>query len=75
MQFWNDELVKGGSGWFAGPDLTGADIQMSFPLEAAASRLKLGPEHSAVRAFLDRIYARPAYRRALEKGGLYELMG
>ena len=75
MQFWNDELVKGGSGWFAGPDLTGADIQMSFPLEAAANHVHLGPEHAAVRAFLDRIYARPAYRQAVEKGGPYELMG
>lgn len=75
MRFWNDELAKGGSGWFAGDGLTGADIQMSFPLEAAASRMHLGPEHAAVRAFLDRIYARPAYRRALEKGGPYELMG
>jgi len=74
MQFWNDELAKGG-GWFAGAGLTGADIQMSFPLEAAAGRVALGPDHAAVRAFLDRIYARPAYIRALEKGGPYSLMG
>lgn len=75
MQFWNDELVKGGSGWFAGTGLTGADIQMSFPLEAAAARVKLGPEHAAIRTFLDRIYARPGYIKALEKGGPYSLMG
>jgi len=57
--------------WFAGNELTGADIQMSFPLEAAASRAGLGPQYPRLSAFLARIHARPAYARALERGGEY----
>ena len=57
--------------WFAGNELTGADIQMSFPLEAAASRAGLGEQYPRLSAFLQRIHARPAYARALERGGKY----
>jgi glutathione S-transferase len=60
--------------WFAGADFTAADIQMSFPLEAAAARAPLVRQMPKLSAFLDRIQARPAYKRALEKGGPYELM-
>lgn len=73
MRFWADTLQTNGP-WFAGADFSAADIQMSFPVEAAASRVGLGPEHAALRDWLDRIHARPAYRRALETGGPYELM-
>lgn len=59
--------------WFAGSHFTAADIQMSFPLEAAAARATL-QAHPRIAAFLDRIHTRPAYRRALEQGGAYELM-
>lgn len=59
--------------WFAGPEFTAADIQMSFPLEAAAARAPLVRQMPKLAAFLDRIHARPAYQRALEKGGPYEL--
>ena len=48
-----------------------ADIQMSFPLEAAAARGGLEQGHPKAMAFLERIHARPAYARALEKGGPY----
>jgi len=58
------------TGWFAGTDFTAADIMMSFPLEAAASRMDLSG-HTNIRAFLDRIHDRPAYQRALERGGPY----
>jgi len=61
----------GDSGWFAGDELTGADIQMSFPLEAAASRGGLDGSRPRLVAFLERIHARPAYRAALAKGGEY----
>ncbi len=44
---------------------------MSFPLEAAAARAGLDQGHPKAMAFLDRIHARPAYARALEKGGPY----
>ncbi len=68
--YWETEL--GRSTWFAGEELTGADVQMSFPLEAAAARagIALGPR---VMQFLERIRARPAYRRALEAGGEFQL--
>jgi glutathione S-transferase len=57
--------------WFAGKEFTAADIQMSFPLEAAASRAGLDARRPKLFAFLDRIHARDAYKRALERGGPY----
>ncbi len=55
--------------WFAGAQLSIADFQMSFPVEAALSRgAKLG-DYPKLRAYKERMVARPAYRRALEKGG------
>jgi len=62
--------------WFAGDEMTAADVQMSFPLEAAAQRAGLtAATHPRLTAFLARIHARPAYRAALERGGPYALMG
>ncbi len=72
FMFLEGELSK--REWFAGADFTAADIQMSFPLEAAAARAPMVRQMPKLSAFLDRIYARPAYQRALEKGGPYELM-
>ncbi len=60
--------------WFAGPAFSAADIQMSFPLEAAASRGGLDEKRAKSWAWLKTIHARPAYLRALEKGGKYELL-
>jgi glutathione S-transferase len=57
--------------WFAGEDFTAADVQMSFPLEAAAVRAGLDASRPHLMAFLDRIRARDAYKRALERGGPY----
>lgn len=57
--------------WFAGNELTAADIQMSFPLEAAAARAGIGAGRPHIQAFVDRIHARAAYKRALERGGPY----
>jgi len=59
-----------GKEWFAGDALSGADIMMSFPIEAAAARGGLG-DRPNLKAFLARAHARPAYQRALEKGGPY----
>ena len=67
------EAELGRSEWFAGAEFTGADIQMSFPLEAAAARGGLEMGHPKAMAFLERIHARPAYARALEKGGPYQV--
>jgi glutathione S-transferase len=58
--------------WFAGQQMTAADVMMSFPLEAAVSRAGLGASRPATLAWLKKIHARPAYRRALEKGGTYD---
>jgi glutathione S-transferase len=69
MAFWEGELSK--NEWFAGDAFTAADIQMSFPLEAAAARGGLEQGHPKAMAFLERIHARPAYQRALERGGPY----
>jgi glutathione S-transferase len=60
--------------WFVGDAFSAADIQLSFPLEAAASRGGLGGQYPNLVAFLDKIHARPAYRRALERGGQYDFV-
>ncbi len=64
------ELAK--SAFFAGDDLTIADIQMSFPMEAIAARFPDPP--SRVKDFVSRIHARPAFKRALDRGGPYDIM-
>jgi len=68
-------MLLGRSTWFCGDELTAADIQMSFALEAAAVRANLKDDYSNLNAFLEQMKARPAYQAALEKGGPYELMG
>ena len=61
-----------GSEWFAGSSISAADIQMSFPLEAASARGGLdGKRHPRLQAFLERIHRRPAWQRALQRGGAY----
>lgn len=69
LDFMESELAR--DQWFAGPEFTAADIQLSFPLEAAASRAGLDVSRPRLMAFLGRIHARPAYQRALERGGPY----
>lgn len=59
--------------WFAGDQFSAADIQMSFPIEAAASRGGLDRRYPKLTAFLAAIHARPAYQRALAAGGEYKL--
>ena len=68
------DYMKDGLGsrkFFVGNDLTGADIQLLFVLEAAGGRLEPYP---ALVAYRDRMHARPAWVRGLEKGGPYQLM-
>lgn len=72
LDFMEGELGK--SDWFAGAEFSAADIQMSFPLEAAAARGGLDAKRPRLMGFLERIHARPAYRRAIDKGGPYELL-
>ena len=72
LDFMEAELGK--SQWFAGDQFTGADIQMSFPVEAAATRGGLDGSRPRLMAYLERIHARPGYQRALERGGPYGLL-
>lgn len=67
------ETELGRSEWFAGDALSAADIQMSFPVEAMAARAG-GAGQPNIARFLERIHARPAYRRALEKGGGFAIL-
>ena len=60
--------------WFTGDEFTAADVQMSFPLEAAAARAGLDGSRPNLTAFLRRIHARDAYGRALERGGPYDFV-
>jgi glutathione S-transferase len=63
------------TGWFAGIEFTAADIQMSFPLEAAAARGGLNTSRPQLMSFLQRIHQRPAYQRAIERGGEFSVPG
>jgi glutathione S-transferase len=72
LDFMEAELDK--SRWFTGNEFSAADIQVSFPLEAAAARAGLDSSRPKLMAYLDRIHARPAYQRALERGGEYALL-
>jgi glutathione S-transferase len=66
------EAELGKTQWFAGDAFSAADIQVSFVLEASAARGGLGENYPKLMAFLARIHARPAYVRALERGGQYD---
>ena len=63
------EAELGKATWFAGDAFSAADIQMSFALDAAATRSGLDASRPRLMAFLERIHAMPTYKRALEKGG------
>jgi glutathione S-transferase len=70
IAWWESELTR--APWFAGEEFTAADIQMSFPVEAAAARA--GVTFGAkLLEFLERIRARGAYPRALAAGGEFPL--
>jgi len=71
LDYLEGELHK--SEWFAGDAFSAADIQLSFPLEAFAVRGGLDAGQPKLWAWLQRIHARPAYQRALEKGGPFKL--
>lgn len=73
LTFMDNTLGK--STWFCGDELTAADIQMSFAVEAAEVRTILSADFPNLRRFLEQMRVRPAYRTALEKGGPYALPG
>ena len=72
LDFMESELGKGE--WFAGAQFSAADIQMSFPVETYRARGGLDEKRPRLMGFLKRIHARPAYQRAVERGGEYALM-
>ncbi len=69
LDFVESELAK--RPWFAGDEMTAADVMMSFPLEAARSRGGLDESRPATIAWLAKVHARPAYQAALAAGGPY----
>jgi glutathione S-transferase len=72
LDYMEAELAK--TTWFAGNEFTAADIQMSFPVEAAAARGGLDSARPKLMAFLERIHAMPGYKQGIEKGGPFALM-
>ena len=66
LTYLDNELAA--TGWFAGREMTGADIMMSFPLEAAAVRTNLRENYQNLACFLDKIHQLPCYKSAIEKG-------
>jgi glutathione S-transferase len=73
LDFMESELAT--RAWFAGEQFTAADVQMSFPLEAAVARAGLNASRPKLMGFLERIHARDAYQRALARGGPYAFAG
>ncbi|MFT5452417.1 MAG: glutathione S-transferase [Enterobacterales bacterium] len=71
LNYLESELAA--TGWFAGEQMTAADIMMSFPLEGAAARANLKDTYPNLKAFLDKIHSMDSYKRALAKGLPYEL--
>ena len=71
LNYMEAEISK--STWFAGNEFTAADIQISFPLEVAVARGGLNRSRPKLIAFLNCIHTRPAYQKALERGGAYDL--
>ena len=69
LDFMEAELAQ--RPWFAGADFTAADIMMSFPVEASKQRARLDATRPKLMQWLRTIHARPAYQRALERGGPY----
>lgn len=69
LEFIEDHLSK--NTWFCGDQLTGADIQMSFPLEASAAR-GMVDQYPNILVYVKRFQALTAYKAALAKGGDYD---
>ena len=70
LDFMESELTQ--RTWFAGDTFSAADVMMSFPVEASALRAGLDASRPKLWAWLQAIHDRPAYRRALARGGRYD---
>lgn len=67
LALWKTELAR--DGYFAGSAFSAADIAMSFPVEAGLTRIADGQDVAVLRRWLEAIRARPAYQRAIARGG------
>ncbi len=67
LAFMDQHLAK--NQWFAGEQISLADFQMSFAVEAALSRGTTAEQYPHLQAYAQRINQRPAYKRAIEIGG------
>lgn len=70
LDYLESEISK--TGWFAGNEFTAADIMMSYPIEAASARGGLGRKN--LEAFHQKIISRPAYKKAIERGGPFSVI-
>ncbi|MAG43546.1 MAG: glutathione S-transferase [Oceanospirillaceae bacterium] len=70
LRFIEDHLSK--NVWFSGDDMSAADFQMIFPLEAAMTRSDIASKLPAINAWVKKVHALPAYQNALKKGGPYD---
>ena len=66
------EISLEGKKWFLGDQLSGADIQMSFPLETSVARGLIDDYYPCIQSYVERIHQQPAYQAALKKGGKYD---
>jgi len=66
-----DASLKGKQ-WFLGDQLSGADIQMSYPLEASVTSGLIDDQYPGIQSYVERIHRQPSYQDALLKGGKYE---
>lgn len=65
-----EKQLADGRAWLLGEQPSAADVMMSFPVEAMLARdVSAESKHPKTRAYWSRLRARPAYQRALEKGG------
>ncbi len=72
LAFVTDHLTR--HEWFAGDAFSAADVQMSFSIEGAVARAG-GGISPKLTEWLAKIQARPAYRKAVERGGEYKVAG
>jgi glutathione S-transferase len=70
VAFLDEELAK--APWFGGDEPSAADVQMSYPMEALAARAPAAP--ARITEWVAKVHARPAFQRAIEKGGPYSIL-
>lgn len=70
LSFLNNALE--GHSWLMGEQFSGADMQMSFVGEVSEARANL-PNYPHLEAWVRRFRERPAYKRAIERGGPFQI--